>query len=662
MNNCIFRTLGVFALASMFLVTSCRRHDRDIEKINKRIDLIENTQINTLSQQVAAINKSLPQLKNTDDELKGYIKKLQELSIELQSSILETDGKINTVKDALEKAISDAKSDDVALKDELISSFNAVKSDILSQLNAAKHDMQTQLDEINGTIDTLSIKDKELDDKIVDLKNWAGNEMLETRDWASATFATLEQYDSITSDLSLIKQNIENLYSSITSLETKFKEEIKKELENAMSAFKEQITTELLKDVTDSYLSAITSAKSEITEAYKSEIMSSISDSEISMKNWVNNALTGYYTISETDAKLLLQKQTLESELISQKTYLEELLKNLSDSTSTGIKDNTEMIESIKLAISSLEKTQTDNASEITALKDGLAELKEDMTESYKRAIESAILELDGKFADNVKSEILTVNNRIDTEVASIQQKLNDLESRITVLEDNIVSIKSDLEAITEELASLKDMVSKIVGRIISVSHVPTFCTGEEIIPYVYASDGSTPIPENFTVRFEVSPSSVADDIVSVWESAISVKGVYTRMSLSSVGDFINIKVQSVTAKDGILSVVMSGDEIDSEFFVGETMSLNIRLKISSGSNESLSEYIKLTPYQSGSDYFDKNGVYLGKTVDIDGLTWAPVNAGASDANIYGELYSFAEAGDVCPTGWRLPQKVNLLR
>ncbi len=660
MINSTFRILSLAIVLSIAFAPSCKRHDRDIEKINKRIDLIENAQIKTLDQQVAAINKSLPQLRNTDEELKNYITRLQETAIELQSSILETDEKINTVNQALEKAINDAKSDDAALREELISSLNTVKSEILSQLNAAKYDMQAQLDGINVTIDALNLKYEELDDKIGELKNWTSVEIQETKDWASATFATLEQYDSITSDLSVIKQNIESLYNSISALEIKFKEDITKELETAMATFKEQISSDILNDVTTSYLSAINTAKSEITEAYKSEIMSSIQASEASMKDWVNTELTGYYTISETDSKLLLQKQALESELISQKAYLEGLLKNLSDSTSSGIEENTEMITSIKLALSSIEEIQKTNEAEISALKENLKELKADMSDAYKKAIESAVLELDGKFTDDIKNEIATVNNRIDTEVAAIQQKLNALETRMSILEGDVTSIKSELNSIIEELNSMKETLSKIVSSIISVSHVPTFCDGEEIVPYTYSSDGSTPISENFTVRFEVSPASVADDIVSVWEAAISVKGVYTKMSLSSVGDFISINVISVAAKEGVLSVVMSGEGIDNEFFDEETMSLNIRLKISSGSNEALSEYVKLKPYQSGADYFDKNGAYIGKTIDIDGLTWAPMNAGASECNIYGELYNFSDAGDVCPTGWRLPSKSEL--
>lgn len=227
------------------------------------------------------------------------------------------------------------------------------------------------------------------------------------------------------------------------------------------------------------------------------------------------------------------------------------------------------------------------------------------------------------------------------------------------LLEESIVSIKASLKSIMEELTAMKDQISKLVSRIIFISHVPTFYNGEEIVPYKL--NGNVPVPENFTIRFEVAPASASSEIADVWQSALSVKGVYTKASLKGVGDFLQIPVVSVSAESGILSVTMSGEGIDDAFFVGNTK-LNIRLKISSGSSEVLSEYVGIQPYKSSSDldYHDKNGVYQGQAVEIDGLMWAPVNAGSDGTNIYGELYNFSEAGEVCPSGWRLPTKNEL--
>ena len=660
MNSSLQKSAASAAIALMFLAPSCKRYDKDIQRLDGRIDRIENTQIKTLDQQVDAINKSLPQLQKTDEELKGYITKLQGTASDLQKSITETDGKIAKVREYLERAISDAQADDAALKEELTSALNTAKSDILSQLASAKTDMKGQLDRINETITELRAKDTELEKKISDLKTWTGGEIQKSKDWAAATFATLEQYNSVTSEIVTIKQSIEGLESSVTAMETKLKESISKELDSALEPVKEQISSEVIKEVTSSYTSAISAAKTELTEAYKAEISSSISSLEISLKNWVNSTLTGYYTVSETDAKLSSLKSDLERQLKSQRAYLEGLLENLSDSISAGISGNKELIESVQSSLASVKKAQEANATEISALKEELTESKDALTEAYKKAIGTAVSELDGKLTSDMKSEIEKVNKSIDAKIADVEQKLSALDARVSTLENSIVSIKADINTVLEELTAMKDHISKLVKRIISISHVPTFYSGEEYIPYKL--NGNIPVPGNFTIRFEVAPASAAEEIVAVWKSAVSVKGVYTRASLKGMGDFVQVPVVSVSAESGILSVTMSGEGIDNVFFIENTKKLNVRLKISSGSDEVLSEYIRMQPYKdlSDSDYFDKNGVYQGQSVEIDGLIWAPVNAGANGSNIYGELYNFADAADACPAGWRLPTNSEL--
>lgn len=594
----------------------CKRYDKDIKRLEGRIDHIENTEINSLSQQVDAINKSLPQLQKADEELRGYITKLQETASELHKSIGETDEKIAKVREDLERAISDAEAGDAALREELLSALRTAKSDILSQLTAAKSDMQGQLGKIEETISALQTKNAELEKKISELQAWTGGEIQKSKDWVTATFVTLEQYNSVTAEIATIRQSVESLNNSLSALETKLKETVSKEIESALEPIRNQISSDIVSEVTVSYTTAISNAKAEVTEAYKAEIASSIAS-------------------------------------------LESLLENLSDSLSVEIKDNAALIESVQSSLASLKKTQEANAAEVSALKKELAESKETMTEAYNKAIEAAINELGGKLTSDIKSEIENVNKLIDAKIAEVEQELAALDARVKLLEESIVSIKASLKSLMEELTAMKDQISKLVSRIISISHVPTFYNGEEIVPYKL--NGNVPVPENFTIRFEVAPASASSEIADVWQSALSVKGVYTKASLKGVGDFLQIPVVSVSAESGILSVTMSGEGIDDAFFVGNTK-LNIRLKISSGSSEVLSEYVGIQPYKSSSDldYYDKNGVYHGQAVEIDGLMWAPVNAGSDGTNIYGELYNFSEAGEVCPSGWRLPTKNEL--
>lgn len=50
----------------------------------------------------------------------------------------------------------------------------------------------------------------------------------------------------------------------------------------------------------------------------------------------------------------------------------------------------------------------------------------------------------------------------------------------------------------------------------------------------------------------------------------------------------------------------------------------------------------------------------FNETVDINGLTWMTNNAGADDARLIGEKYTFEQALKACPEGYRLPTKAEM--
>ena len=52
-----------------------------------------------------------------------------------------------------------------------------------------------------------------------------------------------------------------------------------------------------------------------------------------------------------------------------------------------------------------------------------------------------------------------------------------------------------------------------------------------------------------------------------------------------------------------------------------------------------------------------KNNATIINGVTINGVTWAIKNVGAFDASDYGKYYTWHEAKNICPDGWRLPTK-----
>ena len=182
-------------LLFVLMLTSCYKDE--IENLQNRLEVIEWTQIASLQEQITAIKNSLPELEKTDKELGEYIESLQKTTAGFQESINSISSKINDVESSLKNDVSQA------------------KVELLAQLTALKTDMEEELAIINSTISALQLKDEELDKKIADLRQYVDTELANNKDWANATFATLEQYSVVASDIEAIKASIIAMNSSI---------------------------------------------------------------------------------------------------------------------------------------------------------------------------------------------------------------------------------------------------------------------------------------------------------------------------------------------------------------------------------------------------------------------------------------------------------------
>ena len=384
-----FALLAIVAL----LLPSCQKINDRLEAIDNRLDNIEGTQIASLQQQIDAINTTLPQLKQMDAELKNYIESLQTTATGLQQQIIYIGEDIDDLEDALNQAVTDAEDAD-----------NALKAELISQLHSTKNELEAELTLINSSIETLTAADVELEQKITTLEEYVNTELKNTEDWVSATFATLEQYNSICTEVATIKQNIETLTSSITELEERINTKIANDIAAAAATLDATIQAKVT-EITNAYTSAISTATDEITEAYTAAIATSIANLESLMKEWVNDQLTGYYTIAETEAAL-------------------ELLK---DSITSG-----------------------DAAfQEIELLSQRLDNIKTEIAEAYHVAIETAITENNGIIDSKIASEVATINGRIDQEVATINAKIAEIESRLDNIEAQITELLARIQSIT---------------------------------------------------------------------------------------------------------------------------------------------------------------------------------------------------------------------
>lgn len=285
----IRKSIYILTAIVAMLFTSCEKYDHAIADIEDRLDKIEGTSLTTIDQQIAAINASLEDLKAVDAAL-------QKLIDDLEAEV--------ATKEALEDGIAN----------------------------------------IQALIAALQEKDAELEQRYFDLEQYINDEIQYSEEWVSSTFATLEQYAAMQTEIAGIKALIEQY-------------------------------------------------KTDITAGYTSAIESAIAASETSMKAWVNELLAGgYYDIAAIDAKLAALETKLSDsdaelakEIEDQKAALEQAKKDLTTAYEKAIGDaietnngviNAAIAKTVQDALDAVDVKLESINNEINSIKDRLTELE----------------------------------------------------------------------------------------------------------------------------------------------------------------------------------------------------------------------------------------------------------------------------------------------
>ena len=383
----IKKSFFVLAVAVAMLFASCEKYDHAISDIEDRLDKIEGTSLTTIDQQITAINSSIDDLKGVDAELKGYIESLQTTADDLQSQI-----------DATNTALA-------ALESDLEGQITTSEQKVLNELNTVKSALESQLATINNTITSLQAKDTELDTKIGDLQTYVDGKIKTTKDWASATFSTLEQYKATQTAITEIRALITSTQESITALEEKLSKKIADDIATAVAGVNADVAAKV-KEITDTYTAAIATAKTEIEAAYTDAIKTAITASETSMKDWVYSVLAeGYYKKAEIDGKI--------TALATQVTEGDDALQK-----------------------------------EIDALETALAKAESDLTAAYKEAIVDAITKNNGEISDEIAAAVKTAQDNLQAQIDDINEEIDDIKDRLAALEGKVEDLIDRIQSI----------------------------------------------------------------------------------------------------------------------------------------------------------------------------------------------------------------------
>lgn len=587
--------------AVSLLLVGCANYDSDINRIDEELDRIENTRIKSLSEQIDRINVSLPELEQTDKDLKDMIKSLEGTAGDLQKAIAENGTKIEAVNADLAKALDELRNTDTKDKEEVMAALTAAKAEIIARLDAMKTEAEKKLEAVNGTIAALQEKDTQLEKKISDLKDYADNVLAEAKehadkgiagakDWALATFSTLESQKAIEEDIASIKGSVEGLKASVADLEKRLTEKFSKDLETAVAGLDSKIS-EQVTALTAAYTNAISTAKTEIETAYTAAIKSAIENLEASLKDWVNETLTGYSTVAATEAGIAALKDDLEGQLSGQKAYLEGLLNSLSNDMTKNNAELKKLVDANAKAIEANKKAIEESAKKITQLESDLAAAKTEIKTAYEKAISDAVSASEGKLTKEISDRIAEVNKSIDDKVTKVQNAVDALTVKVADLEKSVQAISNDLNTLKN---SVKDLEDRLNARIQSISYIPTYA---DRVEEVYFTVGNIGYVKDLTLQFEVMPHEAAQKITV---DQVSGQAAYPQTRAASLTTF---EVKSVSGDaDGILTVVidpikfLNNDHYSSYTGVMSSAAIRIAVSDSKTGGSIASEYISVDP------------------------------------------------------------------
>ena len=174
---------------------------------------------------------------------------------------------------------------------ESINALEEVDSKLKESIKALEASDKATAEEIAALKDA----DKAIEAKIAELKKYVDDALKATKDWVSATFATLEQLNALSGEVAALKSLVDankaeaaaNLATAIANLETSLKAWVGEQLSNYYTIAEiDAKIAELQKAITDGdsalqqqlndLKSQLETAKAELTDAYKKAIKEAI--------------------------------------------------------------------------------------------------------------------------------------------------------------------------------------------------------------------------------------------------------------------------------------------------------------------------------------------------------------------------------------------------
>lgn len=547
---------------------------------------------NSMNQHLTKLNETISALEKKDVELQSAIENLlvyvdKEFAgktwVETTFATLDEYHELSAIVAGIEPVIASLEDSFMELEDSLQAELEMVQAAMNGEIDArAKEITQAYQAAVEAVrADITRAYTAELDAAIIALeasmKEWVNSQL--------TAYYTKEEIDQ-----------------QLTILSTQFTSQLEDQKQYIMSLLMGEI--EDLENMIALNSDMITALGGQLSDAEKNIIANSkqiAANAETIIKNATEIAANAENI--EEHADMLAEHEGLikeNSDLIAQnKSSIDaSIAENVAAiaKNAVDIAGNAALIAKNALAISNNAAAIAANSEEIAALKVTIEETEAAVTTAYQEAIAFAIETLGGQLRGEAAATLAEINATINSAVEAVNALIAALDTRMTAAEKEIKLIKQAIYNIQEDIATMQQQITDILARIQSMVFVPEYADGRATMSYTNASGNIT--PGTAVLKYEVRPADVADDLAEVWEDALNVKAVYTQTR--AAGDIVNLDIQSVTAENGILTVVVSGSALSDEFYRSEIFA-SVALEISNGYNDFITEYTQMMPWTTNT-------------------------------------------------------------
>ena len=367
----------------------------------------------------------------------------------------------------------------------------------------------------------------------------------------------------------------------------KLNEELDKASSN-IDLLEEQTITTINEQITS--INQDISALHSVQAAFQSEISS--------LKKDIAELETAMQTLRNERSRLLGEIEKLEENAASVRDDISDAssdinnnIDNLKDAINKQLNELRSQVSTVEAQINSLQQQDSKLRAEVELLTNKDEAIQESIT-TLQSYVDKEIKE----FSDAAAATYMTIEhyNSVIEQLSNLKTEIATWHTEIhSALDSAIAEVSNSLDYIEERTAAMEQLVESVVNGVESLIYIPIHEDGRATL---YFSNEQGVITNSYAeLDFAVHPASAATELATLWNKVLSVKAMYAIPTM----DTSAIPITSVSANDGVLTIVVDGSTLNESVYHEES-SVSLRLEVANSTNTITSKYIGLKRYDIG--------------------------------------------------------------